>query len=146
MEKVYQTKEGKTIWVLLIFLTIINLFMFNERIMFLPYIALVIFVCALFLSYEFKMKDNTLAYRVILFGLVIVKKEATASEIKEIYFVNLRGVPNVLIKPSKGMRWKLAKFNPDTYADDVYAFAEQHGIKKNELNGYQPNYKKDNNI
>ncbi|WP_216830943.1 hypothetical protein [Alkalihalobacterium elongatum] len=141
MEKVYKTKEGKMIWVILIFLTIINLFMLNERIMFLPYIALVIFVCALFLSYEFKIKGTTLTYRVILFGLVIVKKEAAANEVKEIYFINLRGIPNVLIKPTKGMRWKLARFKPDTYADDVYQFAEQHGIKKIELNGYQPTFK-----
>ncbi|WP_078430016.1 hypothetical protein [Alkalihalobacterium alkalinitrilicum] len=138
MEKKYQTKEGKTIWVILIFLTVINLFMFNERVLFLPYIAFVIFVCAMFLSYEFKINEKTLSYQINLFGLALIKKEASASEIKEMYFVRLRDVPTVLIKPHKGMRWKLTKFTPSTYDQDLYDFATEHHIKCTKLNGYEP--------
>ncbi|WP_209125579.1 hypothetical protein [Alkalihalobacillus sp. BA299] len=139
MGKKYQSKEGKTIWAVLIVLTIFNLYMFSERIIFLPYIALVIFVCAMFLSYEFHINGNTLSYQIRLFGLPLIKKETAVTEIKEMYFVKLRNVPIVLIKPKKGMRWKLSKFSPNTYAEDLYAFTLEHGIKRVELNGYQPN-------
>ncbi|MBU8905362.1 hypothetical protein [Desertibacillus haloalkaliphilus] len=137
MERIYKAKESKTIWTVLIIIATFNIFFLDHRLAFFPYLFLVLLILALFVNYELRISDDRIQFKINLFSLTVVTREAMADNIKEMYFMNLAGKVSVLVMMHKGFRLKLAKFEPTDFDRDLLTFATNHGIKVNKLNGYE---------
>ncbi|MBP2242154.1 hypothetical protein J2Z40_002727 [Cytobacillus eiseniae] len=80
-------------------------------------------------KYHFKVNDTDLLFTTSLFGLEILKKKARKEQIKLIEFKRTDwDKKSVFIRLEKGFRWKISRFNSDTFDESIENFARTNSI------------------
>ncbi|WP_026671809.1 hypothetical protein [Alkalihalobacterium bogoriense] len=134
MKQTFHAKESQTFWLILMMFAIVNLLFLEHRIAVFPYVFLVVVVIALFLSYELVVEEKKLTLFMKVFGKTVITRELEPTNIKEMYFISFGNSSTVLIKLKKGLRWRITKFKPDSFMDELESFANRHSINTQDIN------------
>ena len=128
--KQYKAKESKTIWLILIGLAVINLFFFEHRIQYFPYLFFILVVLALFINYEFiiNKEKRTLTLHIKIFNWKLISRTSTPETIREAYFIKLGEKESALLRVNGQVRWKLANFSPGDYLNELNQFVQEENI------------------
>ena len=105
------------------------------------YILILIGVClvlAIFITYQFTIKDGHLIYEVFLLTVPIYRKKIQAGQIKVIKFKRIGWrEKGAIIKAEKGVNIRIVSFSPDKVIEDLIHFAHENDIAIAETKRYQ---------
>ena len=126
--------EPKFSMLLLFFLTLFVFIISNE---FIFLILAIIFIIASNVKYRFEIKRHKLLFTTSIFGLDIIKREASDTNIKWIEFKRTDWYKkSVCIRLKKGIRWKLSRFKPDNFDEQIESFAHTYSIAIKKVKNY----------
>ncbi|BAB07073.1 hypothetical protein P4637_12750 [Halalkalibacterium halodurans] len=135
---VYTASEGKMIWLALALLTLLNSIILEGRWTFLLYLPFLLFVLLSFIRYRFQIKGDVISFTISLSSAQLLSREIRAEQIKEAYFIKTTRSHVVVFFLKKGFRLKFSRFQPESFHEDLYAFAERQEILIKHLNHYEP--------
>lgn len=126
--------EPKFSMLLLFFLTLFVFIISNE---FIFLILAIIFISASNVKYRFEIKKHKLLFTILIFGLAIIKREASDENVKWIEFKRTDWYKkSVFIRLNKGIRWKISCFNPNNFDEQIENFAHTHSIAIKKVKNY----------
>jgi hypothetical protein len=118
--------EPKMSMLLLFFLTLFMFIVSNE---FVFLILAIIFIISTNIKYRFEIKKNNLLFITSVFGIDIIKRKTSNENIKWIEFKRTDWYKkSVFIRLKKGIRWKISRFKPDNFDEQIENFANTHSI------------------
>ncbi len=135
----YHAKTERVVQLLFLML-IVSLILTNWEYTVMLYfliLFLLFIIATLFITFTFKITDGSITYQILLFSLIIYRKEVTYNKILAMKFKRVGwGRKCVIVQYNKHRHFRIMNFYPEQIYTDLQDFADKHNIPIDKTKDY----------
>ncbi|WP_088103950.1 hypothetical protein [Halalkalibacter urbisdiaboli] len=124
----YKAQEPKFLWLVLAIITLTYANVLELPWGYVAFLFLAICLVATMIEYHLKIEEDRISFDIRFLRILLKTRVIHADEMKDIHVITLGSKNIVLVNVKKGVRLKLHRFQPKTFANEMTEFAERHNI------------------
>ncbi|WP_100405285.1 hypothetical protein [Bacillus solitudinis] len=124
----YRAQEPKFLWLMMAIVALTYGNILESIYMVASYVLVFICVIAMMVVYQLHLEEDTLTFKILIFGKCLHKRMVKARDIEKIHIISIGKKTMALVQMKQGFRLKLHRFKPATYLEEVRRFANRYSI------------------